>query len=244
MSAIHCKKWQHRLFSKHGNKRTFLIGQGYMDEKLHRIIQFLRKNNSHYFGTSDIAYHLKFDEQYTNDALLYLNQIQLVTLSNDPQGNTVWYAAEHWNQAATESVSEQKNGTVTDKLLSVDESHKNHEIHELIENVEKDRKPFPLGLFVVSVVFILLIGLSLYAGKRYVDSKFDALVIRVNAAATKSELGLFSEKTISNDEKLGLKTEALAGRVDSTITVVDSLGVKDSLIQKQVTDLKRYFSQR
>lgn len=215
-----------------------------MDEKLHRIIQFLRKNNNHYFETSDIAYHLKFDEQYTNDALLYLSQIQLVALSNDPHGNTVWYAAEHWNQAATESASEQQLVSVTDKHLSDDGSHKNHEIYELIENVEKDRKPFPLGLFIVSVGLIFLIGLSLYAGKRYVDGKFDALWIRVNAAATKSELAVFSEKTISNDEKLGLKTGVLAGRIDSTNTVVDSLCVKDSLIQKQVTDLKQYFRRR
>jgi hypothetical protein len=215
-----------------------------MNEKLHRIIQFLRKNNNHYFETSDIAYHLKFDEQYTHDALSYLNQIQLVALSNDPQGNPVWYAAEHWNQAATETVSEQQSGTLFEKNLSDEGSYKHHAIHDLIENVEKDRKPFPLGLFIVSVGFILLIGLSLYAGKRYVDSKFDALEIRVNATATKSELQSFSEKSISNDEKLGLKTGVLAGKIDSTITIIDSLCVNDSLIQKQVMNLKRDFRSR
>jgi hypothetical protein len=215
-----------------------------MDEKLHRIIQFLRKNNNHYFETSDIAYHLKYDEQYTNDALLYLNQIQLVTMSNGPQGNSVWYAAEHWNQAATECVSEQQNGTGNEKNLSDEGSHKAHAIHDLIEKVEKDRKPFPLGLFIVSVGFILLIGASLYTGKWYVDKKYDELVIRVNAAATKSELEIFSETTISNDEKLGLKTNVLSGRIDSTNTIVDSLCVNDSLIQKQVMDLKRDFRPR
>ncbi|NLD91090.1 MAG: hypothetical protein GX639_00335 [Fibrobacter sp.] len=223
-----------------------------MDDKLQRIIQFLRKNNNHYFETSDIAYHLKFDEQYTNDALLYLNQIQFVTLSNDPQGNAVWYAAEHWNQDATECVFEQQIDTVAGKDISDEGSHNNHAFHALIENVEKEKKPFPLGLFIVSVGFILLIGSSLYIGKRYVDRKFDELVIRVNAAATKSEFTLFSEKAISNDEMLGLKTEALSGRIDSTVTAIDSLCVKDSLIQKQIVDfdqklkadLKRYFRRR
>jgi hypothetical protein len=215
-----------------------------MDEKLQRIIQFLRKNNNHYFETSDIAYHLKLDEQYTNDALLYLSQIQLAAMSNDPLGNTVWYAAEHWNQASPEGVSEQQKISVTEMNTVNEVTHKHHAIHELIENVEKDRKPFPLGLFIVSVGFILLIGLLLYTGKRYVDSKFDALIIRVNAAATKSELASFSEKTISSDEKLGLKMGVLAERIDSTNTVIDSLCVKDSLIQKQVVDLKRYFRRR
>jgi len=219
-----------------------------MDDKLQRIIEFLRKNNNHYFETSDIAYHLKLDEQYTNDALIYLTQNQFVTMSNDPQGNTVWYAAEHWNQAEPETVFEQQKITTVEKNTANEGSHKNHTFYELIEKAEKDRKPFPLGLFIVCVVFIMLIGFSLYAVKWYVDSKFDTLMIRVNAAATKSELAselaIVSEKANSNDEKLGTKISSLAEKIDSTNTIVDSLYVKDSLIQKQVTDLKRYFRRR
>jgi len=211
-----------------------------MDEKLHRIVQFLRKNNNHYFEASDIAYHLKFDEQYTNDALLYLNQIQLVTQSNSPQGNPVWYAAEHWNLAVTENISDPRelNGSGNAK------SHEYNTFHDLVDKVEKERKPFPLGLFIVSIGFILITGLSMYLGKRYVDSKFDELTIRVNAAATKSEFASFSEKTISNDEKLGFKIGELSGKIDSTNSTVDSLCVKDSLIQKQIVDLKQDFRRR
>ena len=215
-----------------------------MDEKLHRIIQFLRKNNNHYFETSDIAYHLKLDELYTNDALIYLSKNQLVTMSNDPQGATVWYAAEHWNQAASDNIPERQQFTAAEKNVFNEGSKKNHGNHDLMENLEKDRKPFPLGLFIVSVGIILLIGLSMYFGKRYVDTKFDMLMIRINESVTKPEFEVFSKKTIYNDEKLSLKMGELAGRMDSTNRMFDSLRVKDSLILKQVTDLKRHFRRR
>ncbi len=215
-----------------------------MEEKLQRIIQFLRKNNNHYFETSDIAYHLKLDEQFVDDALLYLSQIQLVTMSSDPQGNTVWYAAEHWNQAAPESNSGQQMFFDTEKSIRNEEPRKNFPIHEVLENVEKEKKAFPLGLFIVSVVFILIVGLSLYAGKWYVDSKFDELIIRINTTATKSEVMALSEQMVSNNDKLGLKIGEFSVRVDSISAAIDSLAVKDSLVQKQIVNLKKLFRRR
>lgn len=215
-----------------------------MNEKLQRIIQFLRKNNNHYFETPDIAYHLKLDEQIANDALLYLSQIQYVTMSLDPQGHTVWYAAEHWNQAAPESNFEQLKIPDTARSIMTEEQHKNLTFHELLENAGKEKKPFPLGLLMVCVVVILVAGLSLYAGKWYVDSRFDELVIRSNATATKSDVAPLGEQMALNTEKLSFKIGEIAVRVDSISAAIDSLIVNDSLIQKQIVNLKQLFRRR
>lgn len=217
-----------------------------MEEKLGRVIQFLRNNNNHYFESSDIAYHLKFDEQFTDDALHYLQSIQAVTVSQDSNGKIVWYAAEHWNQPSVEEVrvdssTIELNKDVGRSITSEKTVERVHPIHELIENVEKARKPFPVALLVVSVGIIFVIAGVSFVGKKYVDKQYMDVMAVANAAVVKTEYQEFRDQILQSDKNLSLKVNEFDSFVDSTSAKIDSLDSCAVVIKKQLADLKRYF---
>ena len=99
-----------------------------MDEQLRRMIDFLKNNKNSYFEAVDIAYHLKLDEVYTDNALVLLRSRKMVTSSISPDGKVVWYAGARFKSNETLTSSAKTTSTRFDNLSQNAGKDKEYEI--------------------------------------------------------------------------------------------------------------------
>jgi hypothetical protein len=148
-----------------------------MDANLKKILLFLSKNESMAFDISDIAYHLKYDEQFVEGALRKLENLRHVHVSKDRIGRITWHINKETIRNPVPPFPPQETSNIyfeqkEDRFDSIGDS---------------DNKAFPVMKFLLAIIVVSCFVILFFAGKGYVDNMVALSTEKISAAVSMQE---------------------------------------------------------
>ena len=195
-----------------------------MDIHSKRILNFIKKNNNLDLDVSDIAFHLKLDEQFVQNFLQNLARKGFVKAKQNQHGRVYWYAvAEPPKEAREEKVStfEKDSGKPSD---------------DEFDALAEGGGGFPVAKVIAFIFIIAILGAGLILGSKYVEKRINSVTtIATKDLLPRKEFDPFKDTAMVKIGNIQSEIKGLYGVIDSLKSV---LAFIDST-SKKVTEKKK-----
>jgi predicted DNA-binding transcriptional regulator len=199
-----------------------------MDIHSKRILNLIKKNSNLDLDISDIAFHLKLDEQFVQNFLQNLARKGYVTARQNQHGRVYWYAvAEPPKEVKEEEIStfEKDSGKTSD---------------DEFDALAEGGGGFPVAKVIAFIIVIAILGGGLIMGSKYVEKRVNS----VTTTATKDllprkEFDPFKDTAMVKIGNIQSEIKGLYGVIDSLKRVLASIDSTSKIVPEEKKPVKK-----
>lgn len=199
-----------------------------MDIHSKRILNLIKKNSNLDLDISDIAFHLKLDEQFVQNFLQNLARKGYVTARQNQHGRVYWYAvAEPPKEVKEEEIStfEKDSGKTSD---------------DEFDALAEGGGGFPVAKVIAFIIVIAILGGGLIMSSKYVEKRVNS----VTTTATKDllprkEFDPFKDTAMVKIGNIQSEIKGLYGVIDSLKRVLASIDSTSKIVPEEKKPVKK-----
>lgn len=199
-----------------------------MDIHSKRILNLIKKNSNLDLDISDIAFHLKLDEQFVQNFLQNLARKGYVTARQNQHGRVYWYAvAEPPKEVKEEEIStfEKDSGKTSD---------------DEFDALAEGGGGFPVAKVIAFIIVIAILGGGLIMGSKNVEKRVNS----VTTTATKDllprkEFDPFKDTAMVKIGNIQSEIKGLYGVIDSLKRVLASIDSTSKIVPEEKKPVKK-----